>query len=623
MGVGPLHTEEAQDVTRAVFQHATHASVRDQASLDLLRQIGVTTEIHVGADPGWLMPRPVQIELWQQFPQLSGRHIAVVVPREWPFADGWRVSLAQGLARIADAGWAILWLPFQISEHGNDLEVVGELSSRLNSHLPQAIAYCENPEEAVQIIAAADGLIAMRLHALILGLSNKVPTVALEYDDKMAVVAAAFHLEDSLRLRLADPASRYCAAMDALVGVSARPATEGNECGAELASAARVAHGALLAAIRQLPDRSISSSWRDSNYDWVTEWMVRRRVEDNKRIDALMNANVRLTSRLDIIHRSMSWRIVTPLRMIERALEILSKEGWRVLLFKIYRALSGRVIKPLFKHLARRRLRQILRAYPDRRPVLFPPIVPWNLHLFQRPHHLAKELALRGYLYFFCVPVSRHDPVLTFEEVAPGCFITPYLELVESIPGKIVHLYSTDNILPLEWIRNRLSRNDQMLYEYIDEIHEDISGHHIPQLVIEKHAYLMRNEEIACVATADKLFKEVRAVRSRNCALITNGVDLLTFPQGEGIPEYPQNWRKSSLVLGRSSDILEHWQNGLTTISLPASLDRCLNMKSSLSGLTTMDHCTPLNRHGCRMCYTSAPCITSSCLSMPVGLTCQ
>ena len=211
--------------------------------------------------------------------------------------------------------------------------------------------------------------------------------------------------------------------------------------------------------------------------------------------------------------------------------------AWKVLRHQGLLQLFARICAFLFRHigrfvcrgLARRGLKIILEKYSARKIVVFPPLVPWNLHLFQRPHHLAKELSSLGYLYFFCVHPNRHDAVALFEEVAPGCFVTPYFDLVKHLPGKIVHLYSTDNIHTLEWIVECLTQGDLLLYEYIDEIHEDISGRPIPPWVMEKHRYLLSNEDVVCIATADRLLQEVSDSRARNFALVTNGVDVSHF----------------------------------------------------------------------------------------------
>lgn len=540
MGVGPLQTAEAREVTREIFQHAAHVSVRDQVSATLLRQIGVTREVVVGADPGWLVPCVDRMDLGQQFPALSGRPVAVVVPRDWPFTERWRQSLAAGLEVLEEAGWAILWLPFQTSEHGNDLGIVDELRRGLNRSTPQAIARCARPEEAARIIGSANALVAMRLHALILGLQARVPSLAVEYDEKLAAVASACQLPRDLRLSLSDSASHFRAGVQALIGAAADSVPIGQDNVAGLADAARHTYEALLFALQLIPHRSTCTDWHDRGYDWVAQWSVEYRVQAERRIASLLVTNARQASQLEDIRCSQAWRMAAPLRASERALTIIRSDGWGVFLGKLYRLLFVRISVSMLKAAARRRMLEILHAHPGCTPVLFPPIVAWNMHLFQRPHHLAKELAARSYLYFFCIPASPHDQVMTFDEVAPGCFITPHFDLVEALPGKIVHLYSTDNIHTLEWIRNRLQHGDQVLYEYVDEIHEDISQRDIPAQVIEKHHYLLRNEEIACVATADKLYREVCANRSRNCALITNGVDIERFSVRRGDRAAPE-----------------------------------------------------------------------------------
>lgn len=528
MGVGPLRTDDARTITREIFQHATFISVRDQASATLLEHIGVTAPVALCADPGWLMPPPKRINLWQRFPQLAGRRIVVVVPREWPFADGWQVPLVQGLTQLVEKGWAILWLPFQKSQ---DDEVVERLSTRLDQRALQLITQCDSPEEAGQIIAAADALIAMRLHALVMGVNNKTPTAVIEYDAKMAAISKAIRLDNRLRLRLTDDAQRYCSSMDTLISISTQSKLEPCPHREVMEMNACAGRDALLAAMAPLHLRNKNLNWRDPQYNWVVQWAARQMKQDTKRIQELSDVNLRLTSQLDNADAATTvWRKFAPFRAaMTRALEIRRTQGWSVLMRKIGLASYFLLAKPLLKHLAQRHLLHILRTYPGRTPVLFPPIVAWNLPLFQRPHHLAKELASHGYLYFFCIPASIRDHVLTFEEVAPGCFITPYQELIDALPGKVVHLYSTDNIHPLAWIRERLGCGDRVLYEYVDEIHEDISQRHIPQEVRTRHQYLLNNEEVVCVATADKLMQEILLARDQNCALITNGVDLIHF----------------------------------------------------------------------------------------------
>lgn len=533
MGVGPLRSDDARRVTREIFQHATYASVRDQASETLLRQIGVDSEITVGADPGWLMPRPVRIELGQLYPTLSGRRVLVVTPRQWPFSEGWRHALVSGLIEAQNAGLAILWLPFQSSALGDDIKVIEDLSKQLSLQPPQVIAQCTDPQEAAQIIASADALVAMRLHALILGLSNCIPTLALEYDDKLTAVSSAVHLSDKFRLRLSDPASRFCEGVRTIIGTSTPYPKETSTAIDELKKIALNTRDKLFSAVGQLPRQVSNRDWCTEQHNWIMAWFSQQLTQKEDQIASLSANNSNLKIQLDAIHQSPMWRMLTPFRAFMRVLEIRRDQGWKGLFRKLLRALSSHILHPLLKRLvhnrAERHLHEILRNYAGRMAIVFPPLVPWNLHLFQRPHQLAIELAAHGYLYFFCVPSGSQDRVLTFREVAPGCFITPHQDLVNALPNKTIHLYSTDNRDNLDWIRSRLTQGDKVLYEYVDEIHEDISGRHIPQHVWAKHQYLLRNEEVVSIATADKLYRELLAARNINCDLVTNGVDIAHF----------------------------------------------------------------------------------------------
>ena len=70
-----------------------------------------------------------------------------------------------------------------------------------------------------------------------------------------------------------------------------------------------------------------------------------------------------------------------------------------------------------------------------------------------------------------------------------------------------------------------IRRGMTVVYEYIDELTEHITGT-IPDFVFERHRHLLADPRVFVIATADKLFAEVRRARSRDCLLSTNGVDI-------------------------------------------------------------------------------------------------
>lgn len=175
-------------------------------------------------------------------------------------------------------------------------------------------------------------------------------------------------------------------------------------------------------------------------------------------------------------------------------------------------------------------LEEILSEHPSKTIVIFPPLVQWDLHLYQRPQHIATRLAKRGYLYFFCTPRPDIDQISGYRKVADSCYVTDqYQTLCNLNRDKIHHLYSTDVLTGPDVIQALLQRGEKILYEYVDEIHEDISGIEVSPEIREKHQTLISNEKVALITTADKLYEEAAAVRSENFSLVTNGVEVSHF----------------------------------------------------------------------------------------------
>ena len=163
---------------------------------------------------------------------------------------------------------------------------------------------------------------------------------------------------------------------------------------------------------------------------------------------------------------------------------------------------------------------------------VFYPYTEWNLPIFQRPQQIALELANReDVLYFFCTANCIYDHIDSYEKIKENLYVTTeYRYITEKIKTdkRVIHLYSTDIVSNLEVVTKALERQDKVLYEYIDEIHEDITQN-VPKEFWEKHNFLMKNEECYIVATADKLLNDVKRVRSKNYVLATNGVTLEDF----------------------------------------------------------------------------------------------
>ena len=149
--------------------------------------------------------------------------------------------------------------------------------------------------------------------------------------------------------------------------------------------------------------------------------------------------------------------------------------------------------------------------YPRRPLVVLPPLVDWDMTLFQRPQHMARALAEAGFLYLFCVRGER-DRVAGLRELAPGLALTDRFDLVSATMGpRLWHVYSTDLVHDLPSLRARMRPGDAMIYEYIDRIDDAVARRAVPAFVHARHAELLADPDVAVVASADALAEEVRA----------------------------------------------------------------------------------------------------------------
>jgi teichuronic acid biosynthesis glycosyltransferase TuaH len=285
---------------------------------------------------------------------------------------------------------------------------------------------------------------------------------------------------------------------------------------------------------------------------------ARKRSDVARELDSALGALERQARQIALYESSLSLRLTKPLRLARRLLARsagrVRREVWLVRRHGLGQLLRrGRARawakrpRPAAIDGDRQVLAAILVEHAGKPIIVFRPFVDWNLPLFQRPHHLARSLAARGYLYFYCTPNSLYDEVVGFQQVVPGCYLTDRFDLLSALPQrKILHLYSTDIWCPWELVEQELRRGNLLLYEYVDEIHEHISGTPIPEHVRTKHARLLGDESVLVVATADRLYQEVRQARRRGAALVTNGVDLEHFAEARRGSEPPAELRSAA-----------------------------------------------------------------------------
>ena len=191
---------------------------------------------------------------------------------------------------------------------------------------------------------------------------------------------------------------------------------------------------------------------------------------------------------------------------------------WKIIL--VFKRKINRLIKRI-KH--SRELRKILKKYKGRKIFLFYPGYDWNMRMYQRPQHMAIHFAEKDVLFFYCT-TNINDNIDGYEEVKDGLIVTNmYDSLKKHLPKYTLYMCANMNGCYLREIKKIINKND-VLYEYIDDLHEDLTS--ISKDLLDRHEYILKNENVKVVTTAQYLFDKAVKIRGskKNIITSTNGV---------------------------------------------------------------------------------------------------
>jgi glycosyltransferase involved in cell wall biosynthesis len=159
----------------------------------------------------------------------------------------------------------------------------------------------------------------------------------------------------------------------------------------------------------------------------------------------------------------------------------------------------------------------------------------WNTPGFQRYQQISLQSSQIGGLVIHGGHPTLDDKILVYQEVKKNLYVLNkkdaeitrriFLALEKLDQPRIVRIESIDLVTTLEEVRELMRKGFKVVYEYIDEISPEISGH-IPDFVYHRHKALLKDEQVIVVATSDQLFENVQKHRSENMLLSTNGVDI-------------------------------------------------------------------------------------------------
>ena len=212
----------------------------------------------------------------------------------------------------------------------------------------------------------------------------------------------------------------------------------------------------------------------------------------------------------------------------------------------------------------RKLLQEILSNGEIDRIVLWRSSFGYNVPLFQRPQHIANNLAKNKCLVLYEV-TTMTDKVKTVKKHSDNLYLINYnnillnkilmQELGKIQRPKYIQLYSTDWKLSVDNIKNYMANGFGFIYEYIDDISPELAGtKEIPQNIADKYDFVMNNTDVYVVVTADALKQDVMSKRGdTNLVVSSNGVDysfFQSFDEGfEFEPEFTEILEKGKPIV--------------------------------------------------------------------------
>jgi len=185
--LGPLRRPWVRALVRRALSGVHAVGLRDRPSLELFRQLGLSSPAEVTADLAFLLPAPTEsaIEAARRRAGVDSGQFAVVALRPTP-ADAPGGQTAEHLASAIGGACEEIDLPAVVVAMQPSQD--GPLARRVTAAMPKGLAREAPPmpaRELLSLMAGSDLVVGMRLHALIFAALAGVPLVGITYDPKV------------------------------------------------------------------------------------------------------------------------------------------------------------------------------------------------------------------------------------------------------------------------------------------------------------------------------------------------------------------------------------------------------------------------------------------------------
>ncbi|MDR3090615.1 MAG: polysaccharide pyruvyl transferase CsaB [Clostridiales bacterium] len=191
-GIGPVRLKKNRERIRETLKAVDFITLRDRQSYELLRELGAGEGIpcHITADAAFALKIPTAgVE-----PPVSGKYFVACL-REWrtlpPRFEGHISAFCDAMCR--EYGLSAVFLAMQPSDDT-------EISRKIIAGMAENAVFLDGrraTDEILGLIAGAEFVISMRLHAIIYAAASGTPCIGLVYDPKvramMEIIEQPFH----------------------------------------------------------------------------------------------------------------------------------------------------------------------------------------------------------------------------------------------------------------------------------------------------------------------------------------------------------------------------------------------------------------------------------------------
>lgn len=194
-GVGPLTSFLGKRLATSAFNDADGIAVRDPASLESLRNLGIRRPARVTADSAFLMPRSLHDEDPAGFSVGSMRTVGIA-PRPLDKKTDVAGLFGDFCRLLFQSGTMPVLIEMDKNEDG---ELIAEISKRQGGKIPD-LKKVPTPMQLQSRMARMDFVVAMRLHAGILAANVDIPPLMVSYDPKVSAFSKLLGLGPALSM---------------------------------------------------------------------------------------------------------------------------------------------------------------------------------------------------------------------------------------------------------------------------------------------------------------------------------------------------------------------------------------------------------------------------------------